>query len=61
MVLQKVRALDHPVLVSLDALVLKDNIYRQLDRTLVLSFVRDRIKDCYDAATVAAPLQGDAA
>ncbi len=41
------RAADRPVLVSLDALVPKDNLYRQLDKTLDLSFVRDWVKDCY--------------
>jgi transposase len=43
----KSRDVDHLVLVSLGALVPKDNIYRQLDRTLDLSFVRDWVKDCY--------------
>jgi transposase len=43
----KSRNLDPPVLVSLDALVPKDNLYRQLDQTLDLSFVRDWVKDCY--------------
>ncbi len=41
------RAADRPVLVSLDALVPKDNLYRQLDKTLDLSFVRHWVKDCY--------------
>jgi hypothetical protein len=40
------RDADRPVLVSLDALVPKDNLYRQLDKTLDLSFVRDWVKDC---------------
>jgi transposase len=44
---QRIRALDHPVFVSLDALVPQENIYRQLDRTIDLSFVRDWVKDCY--------------
>jgi transposase len=38
---------DRPVPVSLDLLVPADNVYRQLDTTLDLSFVRDRVKDCY--------------
>ncbi len=37
----KGRALDRPALVSLEALVPADHCYRQLDRTLDLSFVRD--------------------
>ena len=43
----KSRTLDCPVLVSLDALVPKDNLYRRLDNRLDLSFVRDWMKDCY--------------
>jgi transposase len=43
----KVRDLDRPVVVSLEALVPKDNLYRQLDRTLDLSFVREWVKECY--------------
>jgi transposase len=43
----KVRDLDHPVLVSLEALVSRDNLYRRLDKTLDLSFVRDWVKKCY--------------
>jgi transposase len=41
------RDADRPVLVSLDAFVPKDNLYRQLDTTLDLSFVRDWVRDCY--------------
>ncbi len=33
--------------VSLDDLVLKDHFYRQTERTLDLSFVRDLVKYCY--------------
>jgi transposase len=43
----KSRDLDHPVLVSLETLVPKDNVYRQLDKTLDLSFVREWVKECY--------------
>jgi transposase len=39
--------LARPVLVSLEALVPKDNVYRQLDKMLDLSFVRNWVKDCY--------------
>jgi transposase len=39
--------LDHPVLVSLDALVPANHIYRRLDGLLDLSFVRDWVKDRY--------------
>lgn len=43
----KCRDLDHPVLVSLETLVPKDNVYRQLDKALDLSFVREWVKECY--------------
>jgi transposase len=43
----KHREVDRPVLVSLEALVPKDNAYRQLDRMLDLSFVREWVKECY--------------
>ncbi len=45
----RVRALDQPTLVSLEALVPADHFYRQLDRTLDLSFVRDLVRDRYAA------------
>lgn len=41
------RDLERPVLVSLEALVPKDNMYRQLDATPELSFIREWVKDCY--------------
>jgi transposase len=43
----KVCDLAHPVLVSLEALVPRDNLYRRLDKALDLSFVREWVKDCY--------------
>jgi len=43
----KVRHLHDGVLVSLETLVPKDNIYRQLDKALDLLFVRDWVKECY--------------
>jgi transposase len=43
----KSRALDCPVLVSLEAPVPANHLYRQLDAQLDLSFVRDWVKDCY--------------
>jgi transposase len=43
----KVRDLARPLLVSLEPLVPKDNIYRHLDQALDLSFVRDWVKECY--------------
>lgn len=43
----KVRDLGHPVLTSLEALVPQGHFYRQLERTLDLSFIRERVKDCY--------------
>jgi transposase len=45
--LPKSRDLDPPVLVSLEALVPANHLYRQLDAQLDLSFVRDWVKDCY--------------
>jgi hypothetical protein len=39
--------LNHPVLVSLETLVPKNNVYRRLDKVLDLSFVRDWVKECY--------------
>ena len=43
----KVRDLDRPVLISLEAAVPKDHFYRHLHRLLDLSFVRDLAADCY--------------
>jgi transposase len=43
----KARALDRPVVASLETLVPTDHFYRYLDATLDLSFVRDWVKDCY--------------
>ena len=43
----KERAVAPLVAVSLEALVPADHFYRQLDRVLDLSFVRDRVHDCY--------------
>jgi transposase len=43
----KLRALDQPVLVSLEALVPADHFYRHLDAALDLSFVRTWVQDCY--------------
>ncbi len=43
----KARDLDRPVLISLEAAVLRDHFYRHLHRTLDLSFVRDLAADCY--------------
>jgi transposase len=36
---------------SLDELVPADHFYRQLDRILDLSFVRELVRDCYVADT----------
>ena len=44
------RDAERPVLFSLDASVPKDNLCRQLDTTLDLSFVHDRVKHCYEKA-----------
>jgi transposase len=43
----KLRALDQPVTVSLEALVPADHFYRHLDAQLDLSFVREWVQDCY--------------
>lgn len=45
----KLRLLDQPVTVSLEALVPADNFYRFLDAKLDLSFVRSWVQDCYAA------------
>jgi transposase len=46
---EKVRALDRPVLTSLETLVPASNFYRYLDAKLDLRFVRDWVKGCYAA------------
>ena len=43
----KVCDLGRPVLVSLETLVPKDNFYRQVDKALDLTFVREWVKECY--------------
>lgn len=43
----KVRDLDRPVLISLEAAVPKDHFYRHLHHLLDLSFVRELAADCY--------------
>ena len=43
----KVRALDHPIAVSLECLVPPDHFYRHLDAALDLSFVREWVADCF--------------
>jgi transposase len=43
----KLRLLDRPVAVSLEALVPPDNFYRFLDAKLDLAFVRTWVQDCY--------------
>jgi transposase len=43
----KPRRLDAPIAVSLEELVPTDHVYRHLDRTLDLAFVRDLVKDAY--------------
>jgi transposase len=43
----KARALDRPVLASLETLVPTEHFYRHLDATLDLSFVREWVEDCY--------------
>jgi transposase len=43
---EKVRALDRPVLTSLERLVPASNVYRYLDAKLDLRFVRDWVKGC---------------
>ncbi|MDP9374148.1 MAG: IS1182 family transposase [Chloroflexota bacterium] len=45
----KVRDLDRPALVSLEALVPRDHFYRRLDATLDLDSVRDWVRDRYAA------------
>jgi transposase len=42
----KARALDRPVLASLETLVPTDHFYRHLDAQLDLSFVREWVTDC---------------
>jgi transposase len=42
--------LDRPVLISLESAVPQDHFYRHLERTLDLSFVRDRVADRYAEA-----------
>ena len=43
----KLRCLDRPVAVSLEALVPPDNFYRHLDAELDLGFVREVVRDRY--------------
>ena len=43
---------DRPALVSLEALVPADHVYRHLDATLDLGFVRDWVQDRYAARGV---------
>ena len=43
----KRRQLDRPITDSLESLVLADQFYRHLERTLDLSFVRDWVTDFY--------------
>jgi len=43
----KLRRLDAPVVVSLDALVSTSNFYRHLDAKLDLGFVRDWTRELY--------------
>ena len=45
----KLRLLDQPVAVSLEALVPANHFYRYLDARLDLSFVRTWVQDCYAA------------
>jgi hypothetical protein len=45
----KARALDRPVLVSLEALVPADHFYRHLEAKLDLSFVRELVQERYAA------------
>jgi transposase len=45
----KSRDLDRPVLVSLEALVPKDDLYRQLEQKLDMSLVREWVKERYAA------------
>ena len=46
----KERAFAPLVAVSLEALVPPDHVYRHLERTLDLSFVRDLVQDTYAAS-----------
>ena len=46
----RLRQLDQPISVSLEALVPQDSFYRHLDRSLDLSFVRDLVRDAYEPA-----------
>ncbi len=46
----KLRCVDQPVMVSLEALVPADHFYRHLDATLDLSFVRAWVQDLYAEA-----------
>jgi transposase len=43
----KLRALDQPVIVSLERLVPANHFYRHLDAALDLTFVREWVADCY--------------
>ena len=43
----KLRAVDQPVSVCLEALVPLDHFYRHLDATLDLTFVREWVQDRY--------------
>ena len=43
----KLRALDHPVTISLESLVPADHFYRHLDATLDLAFVREWVEELY--------------
>jgi len=43
----KIRDLDRPVLISLEAAVPQGHFYRHLHRAFDLSFVRDLTADCY--------------
>ena len=43
----KARDLNRSIAVSLDALVPRDHFYRQLERTLDFTFVRDLVAPCY--------------
>jgi transposase len=45
----KLRCLDQPFAVSIEALVPPDHFYRHLEATLDLSFVRAWVQDCYAA------------
>src|SRR5215203_1011286 len=45
----KLRCLDQPITVSIEALVPADHFYRHLEAKLDLSFVRTWVQDCYAA------------